>query len=209
MKKVSLSGSERKNVGKKDAKVLRRDGKVPAVLYGGKSQMHFHISELDAKKIVYTPEVYMIDLDVEGKKLKAIVQEVQMHPVTDRVIHIDFLEVFANKEIKVSLPLRTTGFSAGVRNGGNLRQRARTVSVLGMEDKLPDAIEVDITSLKIGGKIRISDLNVEGLTFLDKPSSVIIAVLMARGVEETEEDEETEEGEESSTSEAPSEEKSE
>ncbi|CAG5078617.1 50S ribosomal protein L25 [Parvicella tangerina] len=193
MKQVSLSGSPRENVGKKDAAKLRKEGRVPAVLYGGGDQTHFHISEIDAKKLYYTPNVYVIDLDIDGKATKAIIQEVQLHPVTDAVVHIDFLEVFEDKPVKVKLPVKLTGFSIGVRNGGKLRQHFRRVTAVGLLKDLPEEVELDISPLKIGHKRRISDLSVDGVQFVDAASAVVVAVQMARGAVE-EEEEEGEEG---------------
>ncbi len=195
MKKVSLSGSQRENVGKKDAAALRRANRVPAVLYGGKTQTHFHISINDANKLYHTPHVYLVEIEVDGKKTQAIIQELQLHPVTDVITHIDFLEVTDNKPVKVKLPLNLTGFSIGVRNGGKLRQHFRRVTCVGMLADLPESVEIDITDMKIGSKARISDLSVPGVTFTDAPNSVVVAVQMSRGASMDDESEEGEEGE--------------
>jgi large subunit ribosomal protein L25 len=192
MKKVSLSGSPRANVGKKDAADLRRAGRVPCVNYGTGTQTHFHLEYLDAERIIKTPNVYLIDLDVAGKKSKAIIQDTQFDPVSDKVIHIDFLEVTDNAPIKVKLPIKLTGFAAGVRSGGKLRQNFRKVTVSGMEKDLPENVEIDITPMKIGHKIRISDLKVDGLKFLDAAPAVVVAVQMARGAKATSDEEEAE-----------------
>lgn len=196
MKKVSLSGSQRENVGKKDAAALRRANRVPAVLYGGKTQTHFHISINDANKLYHTPDVYLVDIEVEGKKTQAIIQELQIHPVTDVINHIDFLEVTDDKPVKVKLPLNLKGFSIGVRNGGKLRQHFRRVTCVGLLADMPECVEIDITEMKIGSKARISELSVPGVTFLDAPNSVVVAVQMSRGASEEEEEEEGAEGEE-------------
>ena len=213
MKTVSLSGSPRENVGKKGANILRKDGRVPSVVYGGKKQTHFSVLENEAKKLVFTPNIYLIELEIEGKKSKAILQEVQTHPVTDRILHLDFLEVSDSKPFKLNLPVRLEGFSKGVRNGGNLSQNFRKLKVMGLLKDIPDAVKIDITPLTIGDKIRVSDLNISGLKFFDPENAVIVGVQMARAVvleeEEEEEDETTEEAEgteESSEEEKPSEE---
>jgi large subunit ribosomal protein L25 len=195
MKKVSLSGSPREGVGKKDAKLLRREGRVPAVIYGGKDQTHFHMAENDAKKLVYTPDVFIIELDVNGNKIQTIVQEVQMHPVTDRIIHIDFLEVSDEKPAKVQLPITLSGFSVGVRNGGKLRQNFRKVTAVGLLNDIPESVNVDITELKIGDKVRVSQLDVAGVSFTDPAGAVVVAVNMARGAS-LDEEAEAAEGEE-------------
>ena len=205
MKTVSLSGSSRENVGKKDATLLRREGKIPSVLYGGKEQVHFHISENDAKKIIFTPNVYVVKLEVNGSKVNAIIKDVQLHSVTDRVIHIDFLEIMDGAAVKIKIPVKTTGFSIGVRNGGKLSQNFRSLLVEGKVADLPDTIEVDITAVKIGHKIRVSEMNVPGLRFLDPAGAVVLGVAMSRGasmVEEEEEEEAVEEGVEGAEEEA-------
>lgn len=194
MKRVSLSGSPRENVGKKDAAALRNAGNVPCVLYGGSEQVHFHIHDLDAKKLYNTPDVYVIELDLSGKAFKAIVQDVQLDPVSDKIIHIDFLQVTEDKPVKVKLPLKLTGFSIGVRNGGKLRQHFRKVTAVGLLKDLPELVELDITPMRIGHKKRISDLTVEGVKFVDAASAVVVAIQMARGASMEAQDEEGEEG---------------
>lgn len=195
MKTVSLSGSPRENVGKKGANILRKGGSVPAVVYGGEKQIHFSVLENDAKKLVFTPNVYLVELEIEGKKLKVILQETQTHPVTDRILHLDFLEISEDKPFKISLPVRLEGFSRGVRNGGKLRQNFRSLQVLGLAKDMPDAVTIDITPIKIGDKIRVSDLTVSGLVFLDPKNAVVVGVQTARVIIEDEEDDEESEGE--------------
>jgi large subunit ribosomal protein L25 len=212
MKTVSLSGSPRENVGKKGANILRKGGNVPAVVYGGEKQIHFSVLENEAKKLVFTPNVYLIELDIDGKKSKVILQEAQTHPVTDRILHLDFFEISDSKPFKLNLPVKLEGFSKGVRNGGNLSQNFRKLKVMGILKDMPDALKIDITPLKIGDKIRVLDLNIPGLKFFDPENAVIVGVQMARAVvlEEEEEEEETTEGTEetegASTEDKPSEE---
>ena len=198
MKTVSLSGSPRENVGKKGANTLRKEGSIPAVVYGGKEQLHFSILENEAKKLVFTPNVYLIELDLKGKKFKAILQETQVHPVTDRILHLDFLEVKENSPFKLNLPVKLEGFSKGVRNGGNLSQNFRTLKVMGLLKDMPDAVKIDITPLAIGEKIRVLDINIPGLKFSDPENAVVVGVLTARAVieEVVEEEEESAEGSE-------------
>lgn len=192
MKTVSLSGSPRVSVGKKGATSLRKEGKIPSVVYGGKNQVHFSISENDAKKLVFTPNVYLIELDIEGKKSKVILQETQIHPVTDRVIHLDFLEISDDAPFKLSLPVKLEGFSRGVRNGGKLNQNFRKLRVFGLAKDMPDAVSIDITPIKIGDKVRVTDLSVSGLNFLDPKNAVVVGVQTARVIIEEEEEEEEE-----------------
>ncbi len=197
MKSVSLSGSIRKNVGKKDASHLRTEGRIPAVLYGGAEQLHFHLSEIEMGKLVFSPNVYQYDLEIDGKPVKCVIQDIQFHPVTDRIVHIDFLELVDDKIVRIKLPVRLIGNSIGVRNGGKLRQNFRKLKVAGLPNALPESIEVNIEDLRIGQSIRVSDLNVEGVSFLDSQTQVVVGVKTARGAvdEDEEEGEEGEEGE--------------
>ena len=192
MNTVSLSGSPRVSVGKKGATSLRKEGRIPSVVYGGKDQIHFSILENEAKKLVFTPNVYLIELDIEGKRFKVILQESQIHPVTDRILHLDFLEISDDAPFKLSIPIKLEGFSKGVRNGGKLRQNFRKLRVFGLAKDMPDAVSIDITPIKIGDKIRVSDLSVSGLNFLDPKNAVVVGVQTARVI--IEEDEEEEEG---------------
>ncbi len=192
MKKVSLSGSVRKSVGKKDAKLMRREGLVPCVVYGNKEQIHFSVKEANVNKVVFTPNTYIIDLDVEGKKALAFIKEIQVHPVTDKVLHVDFQEVVEGKEVKINIPVILTGLAKGVQNGGKLIQNFRSLTALALVDKLPDTIEIDVTALKIGGKIRVNEIEIDGVSFLNPEGAVVAAVQMARGASEDDE-EETEE----------------
>ncbi len=196
MKKAQLSGSLRANVGKKDTSALRNEGRVPCVLYGSGEQTHFSVRSVDIEKLIFSPDVFEVQLDIDGKKASAIIQAKQMHPVRDTAQHVDFLELDAKKPVKVSLPIRTVGAPIGVMNGGKLRQPYRVLRVLGLPGDLPESVTIDIANLKIGQSIRISDLNPGGIQFLEPANAVVIAVKMARGaVDDVEEEEEaTEEG---------------
>ncbi len=194
MKKVQLSGSLRANVGKKATNAVRNAGNVPCVLYGSGEQTHFSVRSIDMEKIIFSPDVYEIELDIDGKKASAIIQAKQMHPVRDTPMHIDFLELDAKKPVKVSLPIRTVGSPIGVMNGGKLREPYRSLRVVGLPGNLPDAITIDIAKLRIGHSIRVSDLNPEGLEFLEPANAVVVAVKMARGAAADDEDEDEEEG---------------
>ena len=196
MKTVQLSGSVRQNVGKKDAVSLRKSGKIPAVLYGAGTQTHFSVEALPMSKLVVNPNVYQIELDIDGAKSNAIIKEVQFHPVTDEIIHVDFLQLSADKPVKLKLPLRLTGNSLGVRNGGKLLVNFRKVDVIGLPSAFPDDITVDITDLRIGMSVRVRDLSFDGLTFLNDPAAMVVQVKMARGAVDAGEDEEGEEAEE-------------
>jgi len=192
MKNVSLSGSIRENVGKKDAKLMRREGFVPSVVYGNKEQVHLSIKESAVNKVVFTPNTYIIELDVNGKKTQTYLKDVQIHPVTERVLHVDFQEIVEGKEVKINIPVILTGLAKGVQNGGKLIQNFRALTALALVDKLPDTIEIDVTALKIGGKIRVNEIEIDGVSFLNPEEAVVAAVQMARGASKDEE-EETEE----------------
>ena len=200
MKSVSLSGSLRENVGKKDAKKNRREGKVPCVLYGGKEQIHFQMEERAFTKIVFTPEVFIINFTIDGKEYKAIMQDIQYHPVTDVILHADFLEILPGKLISIGIPIKVTGTSKGVLAGGKLIQKLRKIRVKGLIDDLPEDLTIDITELTIGGSVKMKDLELNKLELLDPPNSVILRVKTARVIEEVEEEEE-EEGVEGETAE--------
>lgn len=180
MKTVSLSGSLRENVGKKDAAQLRKNGRVPAVLYGGEDQVHFHVDEIALKKITHSPDVFVVELDVEGKNFSGIIQDTQYHPVTDRPLHIDFLLATDDKALVIGLPVRTTGQSVGVVGGGALRMNFRKLNVRGIAQNLPDGISLDVTELQIGDSIRVSDVEVEGAELLHPANAVIVAVKTTR-----------------------------
>ena len=204
MKTVSLSGSLRANVGKKDAKKQRREGLIPSVLYGGKEQVHFALKELDFDRLIFSADVYLINLNIDGKEYQTILQDVQYHPVTDKVLHADFLETTPEKPVIIKLPVHFMGDVPGVIAGGRLIKKLRKILVKGLIEDMPDFIEIDMSELDIGDNITIKDLQIEKLTFLEQPRSVIVGVKTARGIEELEieeEEEEEEGGEEGGTAE--------
>ncbi|HLP56948.1 MAG TPA: 50S ribosomal protein L25 [Fluviicola sp.] len=183
MKVSQLSGSLRSNVGKKDAKATRDAGMVPCVLYGQGTQTHFAVKDIAIEKLVFNPDVFQIELDIEGTKATAIIQELQQNPVTDKVTHVDFLQLDPKKPVKVALPVRLVGSSRGVMAGGKLLQVFRRLKVVALPGDLPEAIIVDISKLRIGQSIRVGDLETEakGVKFIDAKSAVVVSVKMARG----------------------------
>ncbi len=181
MKVSTLSGSVRTNVGKKDAAALRRADLVPCVLYGQGTQTHFSAKKNDIEKLVFTPEVYQVELDIEGQKATAIIQDIQQDPIKGTVRHIDFFQLDANKPVRVGLPVRLTGASRGVLAGGKLLQVFRRLTVVGLPGSLPDAITIDITKLRIGQSIRVSQIDSNDLKFLEPANAVVVSVKMARG----------------------------
>ena len=144
MKTLAINGKLREKVGKSNTRSLRNQGNVPCVLYGGEKQVTFYAHENDFRKLVYTPDVFLVELDINGDKVNAIMQDIQFHPVTDKILHIDFLQVFDDKPVTVSIPVILNGIAAGVRNGGNLLFRRNKIITKGLISNLPDAIELNI-----------------------------------------------------------------
>jgi large subunit ribosomal protein L25 len=186
MKSLAISAKTREKVGKSDSKALRNQGKVPCVLYGGEKQVSFYAHENDFRKLVYTSDVFLVELDIDGTKFSAIMQDIQFHPVTDKILHIDFLQVFDDKEITVSIPVKLTGLSIGVRNGGNLMHRRKSIITRALPANLPDAITIDISDLKIGMFVYIKDLRSDVYDFLAADNSVVVGVKTARNAIEDE-----------------------
>jgi large subunit ribosomal protein L25 len=184
MKTVSLSGSPRENVGKKDARKNRRLGKVPCVLYGGKEQLHFVVDEKPLKKIVFTPEVYIITLNVDGKVYETILQDAQYHPVTDNFLHVDFLELLHDKQVTIAVPVKAEGTPTGVLKGGRFINKMRKLKIKAMAKDLPDFIPINTDGLDIGDSVKVMDIKMDKVTFLDSPNSVIVGVRTARAVVE-------------------------
>lgn len=188
MKSIAISGSVRQNVGKRDAKELRYQGLVPAVLYGGKEQTHLSVSAADLKQVLYTPEVVFVDLDIDGKKTRAIVQEAQFHPLTDQVTHIDFLELFDDKEVTMNIPIKLTGTSPGVRMGGKLVQKLRKLRVKALPNNLPQEIEVPMESLEVGKSYRVNQVKLENARVLNNQDDTIVSVIMSRALRQAEQE---------------------
>ena len=184
MKTVTLSGTQRNAVGKKGTHTLRKEGKVPCILYGGKEVIHFEAIEKDFKTLVYTPDVHLIKLDVGGKKVDAILKDIQFHPVTDGIQHVDFLEVIADKPVVMNIPVKFNGTATGVREGGQMLKKLTKIRTKALISKIPATIELNVETMKIGDYIRIKDLNYDGVTFLHEPSVTIVAVKTTRVVVE-------------------------
>jgi large subunit ribosomal protein L25 len=202
MESISITGSKRKSVGKADAKALRKEGLVPCIIYGGKEEVHIQIDERAFNKLVYTPNQYIVNLEIDGATISTILKDIQFHPLTDRIVHVDFQEL-AGRPIKTTLPIITTGQAKGVLNGGRLRKVRRDVKVIGLPKDMPSTIEIDISDLKIGKAIKIGDLSIPGVEFLADPNQIIVAVRMKRGaVVEDDDEEEGEEGAEGEGAEA-------
>ena len=188
MKSIAISGSARQNVGKRDAKELRYEGKIPAVLYGGKEQTHFSVSAADLKPVLYTPEVIFVELDIDGKKSKAIVQEAQFHPLTDEVTHVDFLQLFDDKEVSVNIPIKLVGTSPGVKMGGKLVQKLRSLRVKALPNNLPQEIEVPMEGLEVGKSFRVGQVSLTDAKVLNNADDTIVSVTMSRALRQAEQE---------------------
>lgn len=180
MKTISISVKKRTDVGKSATKSLRKEENVPCVMYGGAEIQHFYAAQNDFLKLVYSPNVYIVQLDIEGKKHKAIMQDIQFHPVTEKIQHIDFVEVFDDQPVTISIPIELTGSAEGIKQGGKSRQKRRTLKVRGLIEHLPDRLEVDITNVDIGDVIKVGDLSYENLEILDPHRSMVYAIVSSR-----------------------------
>jgi large subunit ribosomal protein L25 len=187
MKSFELKGTLRKSLGKKDAKILRRNKLVPCVMYGGKENLHFAVPARDFKDLVYTGHIYVVNLDIDGTVHQAIMKEIQFHPVSDELSHIDFVEVNTDNAISIGLPVELTGNSVGIRAGGKLRQRKRYIKVKGLINDLPDSIIIDISELNIGQSVLAGDLKYDLMQILEPPHALVVGVVssrIAKGMEE-------------------------
>ena len=180
MKTFDISVKKRSELGKKSTKKLRDEGNVPCVMYGGGETLHFYAHENSFRNLIYTHHVHAINFDIDGKVHKAILKEIQFHPVTDKILHIDFIEVSNTKPATVNIPIELVGNSEGIRNGGKLRQRRRLLKVKGLVTNMPDVLEIDITELNIGDSFKVRDLKYNDLELLDPPQSMIVGVISSR-----------------------------
>jgi large subunit ribosomal protein L25 len=188
MKSIAISGSPRENVGKRDAKELRYQGLVPAVLYGGPTQTHFAVSAADLRAVVYTPVVHFIEIEVAGKKSKAIIKDMQFHPLTEQLIHIDFLLLDDKKPITIEIPVKLTGTSPGVKVGGKLVQKLRKLRVKALPKDHLDNIEVSIEALEVGKSVKVNEINIPNLTITNAQEDTIVSVTTSRALRQAEQE---------------------
>ena len=180
MKTFELKGTLRKELGKKATKADRASENVPCVLYGGTENVHFTTVERDLRKLIYTPEVFVVNLDIDGKKSKAIMKELQFHPVSDRILHIDFLQINEVKPVVVELPVKLEGLAEGVKAGGKLSLEMRKLKVKGLYTDIPENIVVDVTSLNLGKSIQVGKINIPKLEILNSKIAVVAQVKLTR-----------------------------
>tara|TARA_B110000091_G_scaffold19829_1_gene18760 strand:- start:1093 stop:1704 length:612 start_codon:yes stop_codon:yes gene_type:complete len=193
MKSITIKGSKRESVGKVATKALRNAGMVPCVIYGGNEPVHFSAEEKAFKKLVYTPDVFTASLDVDGQKTTAILQDIQFHPVSDRILHVDFYQLFDDKEVTMKIPVKLTGTSPGVLNGGSLRFTNRKLKIKALPANLPDYVTADISELKIGSKLLVTSLFNDEYTFMHPDNTVVVQVRTSRNATEDDEEVATEE----------------
>ncbi len=197
MKSITINGSKRESVGKKATQALRNAGSVPCVLYGGNQPVHFSAPELAFSKLVYTPNAHTVVIALEDNtSFKAVLQDIQFHPVTDKILHIDFYQLYDDKMVTMEIPVVIVGNSPGVRNGGNLLRNKRKLKIKALPANLPDFIEADISNLKIGSKLYITELFSDDYTFLHPDNTVICLVRRSRASASMSEGEGETEGEE-------------
>ena len=180
MQVFDLKGEVRSDLGKKATKAVRNEEKVPCVLYGGEANVHFAVKDRDLKKLLYTPSVYLVNLDLSGKSYNAVMRDIQFHPVTDKVLHIDFYETVDNKPVVIEVPVRTTGHAAGVQAGGKLALITRKLKVKALPKDMPDEIVLDVTSLGVGKAIKVQDVHIEGVELMNAKSVVVAQVKLTR-----------------------------
>ncbi|HAQ19285.1 MAG TPA: 50S ribosomal protein L25 [Prolixibacteraceae bacterium] len=180
MKSISIKCTKREVVGKKEAKRLRTEGLVPGVLYGGEEPIHFYAPEKEFKPLIYTPHVYLVDLDVDGTVYQSIIKDTQFHPVEEKLLHVDFLRTSEDKMVKVEIPIKVDGFAKGIRKGGKLKQNLRTLKVKGMVKHLPDFIEINVDDLDLGQSIKVGTLQRENLEFLNAKAVPVITIMITR-----------------------------
>jgi len=186
MKTIEIKGSLRSELGKKNSKQIRKEDGVPCVIYGKDENIHFFAPELAFKNLVYTHEAHLVDLNIDGNIYKTILQDIQFHPVSDKIIHVDFIKVFEDKPVAISVPVSIFGNSPGVMAGGKLSVKRRTLKIKGLPKNLPEFIPIDISNLKIHDSIKVGDLAIDNIEFLDIKKSIIVTVATTRGAQKDE-----------------------
>jgi large subunit ribosomal protein L25 len=186
MKTLEIKGFLRTELGKKSSKKTRNEGNVPCVIYGKEKNIHFHAHENSFKNLIYTHNAHIVNLNLEGKEYKVVLQDVQFHPVTDKISHADFIEIFDNKPIVISLPIKVTGDSVGVKAGGKLRIKRRHLKVRGYANDIPESLLIDITEVKIHHSVKVGDLSYDKIELIDPKITTILSVATSRVVQKEE-----------------------
>ncbi|MBC3785540.1 50S ribosomal protein L25/general stress protein Ctc [Spirosoma utsteinense] len=185
MKKIEIVGYQRANLGRTESQAIRAEGNVPCVLYGGQEQVHFYAPAILFRELLYSPNIYEVALNIEGAEYRAILQEAQFHPVSDALLHADFLLVADGKSIKISVPVRTIGVAPGVQKGGKLITRVRKLRVKGLIENIPDFIDVDVSNLDLGKSVRVGQIPVSGIEMLEEATNPVASIEIPRSLRGT------------------------
>ncbi|MCU0407425.1 MAG: 50S ribosomal protein L25/general stress protein Ctc [Bacteroidales bacterium] len=186
MKTLEIRGSIRKEVGKKSSKRTRREGQVPCVIYSKEQNVHFSAPELSFKNLIYTHEANLVKLILDEKEFMAVLKDIQFHPVSDKILHIDFVEVFNDKPVIINIPITVSGNSVGVIAGGKLSVKKRNLKVKGLPGDLPEFLPVDITNLKIHDGVKVGDLSYDKIELLDMKKALVLSIATSRVAQKTE-----------------------
>jgi large subunit ribosomal protein L25 len=185
MKTIEIKGTFRKELGKKSSKQIRKTGNVPCVMYGKDINIHFQAHENSFKDLVYTAEAHLVKLIIDDKEYRAVLKDMQFHPVKDNILHADFMEIFDNKRVVISVPIKVSGDSVGVIAGGKLAIKKRTLKVKALAIDLPEFLPVDITNLKIHESVKVGDLSYEKIELLDPKKSMVLTIATSRVAQKT------------------------
>jgi large subunit ribosomal protein L25 len=188
MKTIEIKGSFRTELGKKSSKEIRKTGNVPCVIYGKEKNIHFFAHENSFKNLVYTPDAHLVKLSIEDKEYKAVLKDIQFHPVKDNILHADFIEVFENKPVVINIPVKVSGDSVGVIAGGKLSIKRRSLKVKGLAKDLPEALPIDITNLKIHEGVKVGELSYDKIELLDPKKSMVLTIATSRVAQKTDEE---------------------
>lgn len=205
MKTTEIIGYQRKGTGKGDSKRLRAEGNVPCVLYGEGENLHFHSPMYLFKDLLYTPDAYIVNLNVEGAEKRCVLQDVQFHPVSEIILHADFLAISDDKPVTIDVPVKLKGDSPGAQAGGQVYVKNKRLRVKALPENLPEYVEVDISEVQLGNAVRVKDLTTDGFEILNNENVAIVQIIIPRALKAaaSEEEEELEEGEEGAEGEAP------
>ena len=180
MKTIQINGTARNEFGKKAAKLLRKEGKIPCIVYGIGDNINITVTEDELRKLIYTPHIYVVELNIDGQIYPTVLKDAQFHPVKDNVLHVDFLEVNENKPVTIGIPVKLVGLAQGVRDGGRMNLSIRKIDVTAPYTVIPEHLDIDVTSLKIGKSIKVGDLSFEGLELATSKDVIVCSVKMTR-----------------------------
>ncbi len=180
METIEIKASKRESLGRKNAVTLRREGQVPCVIYGGTEIVHFYAHEFEFKKLIFTPNVYLVSLNIDGTKYNCVLQDTQYHPLSDKLVHADFLSITADKPVNIKIPVKLVGIAEGAKQGGKLVQKMRLMKVSGLSKDLPNVLEIDVTKVGIGQSIKVEKLSFPNLQILEPKNAIVCVISMTR-----------------------------